>query len=294
MNDVLNIKRDRDGKEVQLRRDPKTIHIVVATPAYGGQCMTAFAHSVMALQDIARQTGMGWNFMTINNESLVQRARNTIAADFLATSGTHLLFIDADIGFDALDVIRLLDAQKPVVAGVYPKKSIDWQRVSFAAARGESDLQEYSAMYNLNFEFAKVDGKDVIEAEDHLIKVKDAATGFLLIERAVFERMIEAYPDIAYTANVNQREGQTHHAFFDCWIDPVTKTYLSEDWAFCRRCQEMGIPIWVDSRIRLSHSGTYVFDGAPLSRWLDFYAEAVPVVPEVKDPANDAQPATGT
>ena len=51
------------------------------------------------------------------------------------------------------------------------------------------------------------------------------------------------------------------YALFDTLIDPDTRRYLSEDYTFCRRWQEIGGTIWMDPSINLDHQGTYVFKG---------------------------------
>ena len=88
------------------------IKTFVATPMYGGMCTGFFTQSMMMLQLAHQQRGwqMATSFMF--NESLIDRARNSLAHAFMKTDCTHLLFIDADIKFDAGQVMALLDADK--------------------------------------------------------------------------------------------------------------------------------------------------------------------------------------
>jgi hypothetical protein len=37
--------------------------------------------------------------------------------------------------------------------------------------------------------------------------------------------------------------------------------YYSEDWTFCENWRDLGGQVWVDKRVLLRHTGTYVFDG---------------------------------
>ena len=65
----------------------------------------------------------------IVNESLITRARNYCVDEFMRSDSTHMLFLDADIGFNANDVIAMLAMQSDespydVLAAPYPKKSI--------------------------------------------------------------------------------------------------------------------------------------------------------------------------
>ena len=53
------------------------------------------------------------------------------------------------------------------------------------------------------------------------------------------------------------------YALFDTMIDPVDRRYLSEDYTFCRRWQEIGGDIWLDPSISLNHYGHFCFQGNP-------------------------------
>ena len=52
-----------------------------------------------------------------------------------------------------------------------------------------------------------------------------------------------------------------NHLLFDCIIDPESRRYLSEDYTFCRRWQDMGGDVWLDPRTALNHIGHYTFRG---------------------------------
>jgi hypothetical protein len=45
-------------------------------------------------------------------------------------------------------------------------------------------------------------------------------------------------------------------------IDPESKRYLSEDYAFCRRWQQMGGKIYADCMTTLGHIGNLRFFGS--------------------------------
>jgi hypothetical protein len=60
---------------------------------------------------------MGHNLRieTLPTESLINRARNKFVTKFLDNkefNGTHLLFIDADIGFTLQNILRVIDFNK--------------------------------------------------------------------------------------------------------------------------------------------------------------------------------------
>ena len=102
-------------------------HIFVATPMYGGLCYGFYMQSGLKLQTMCKDSGLNLSFSMLFNESLIQRARNLLAANFLKSDATHLMFIDADILFRPEDIFPMLEADKDIICGIYPKKEINWQ-----------------------------------------------------------------------------------------------------------------------------------------------------------------------
>ena len=239
--------------------------IFIATPCYGGMVTEEFHRSIINLTNIMIFNKIDYLTMTLANDSLVTRARNTLASVFLAYKEcTHLMFIDADIGFQWESVLRLIEHDKDVVVGAYPKKGIDWDTVYNAVSNDNSitadTLKEHSTNYALNF---IINDDGTLVTENNLIKLKDAGTGFMLIKRSVFEKFINNYPEIKYIndINIDDQLSNEFYAFFDTSINEISKRYLSEDYTFCRRWQKIGGDIWLDPDIKLNHVGQYVFSG---------------------------------
>lgn len=245
-------------------------NILLATPCYGNQLLRGYFHSVLRLNDLCASLNIGLDVSTIGNESLITRARNYFVSLMLCDEKyTHLLFIDSDITFDPTSVIRMLDADKDVVAGVYPKKSIDWKKVTELSkneAINPEFIEPISHDYALNILPQKENGTVNIPIVNSFMKVSYVATGFLLIKRDVLVRMTKEFPETKY---VNDVGGYNHgkneeffYALFDCVIDPNSKRYLSEDYAFCQRWLGMNGEIWVDLLCNLNHTGSYEFKGS--------------------------------
>jgi hypothetical protein len=210
----------------------------------------------------------------VGNESLIPRARNILIQRFLQTDGyTHFLFIDSDIGFNPDSVLRLLRFNKHINSAVYAKKSINWGLVKEKIAEGSpEDIRQMGIDFNLNIQSteAPVDG---------FVKVLDVATGFLLMTREVLEKMkwyfsgnIEGVPTLMCKNDIQGQNVDTYCALFDCLIDPTPPhRYLSEDYAFCRRYQQMIADprsgcdptdgIWCSIAEPLAHVGSNVFSG---------------------------------
>ena len=72
---------------------------MLALPQYGGECSSIFAQGFADLAYLAGQRSSHVAPFYCLNESLIARARNTCIANFLHSDCTHLMFIDADIGF---------------------------------------------------------------------------------------------------------------------------------------------------------------------------------------------------
>lgn len=103
--------------------------LFLAVPMYGGNCLGMFAKSYGDLVTLCSQYGIPLKTYFLFNESLIPRARNYCADEFMRSEMNHLMFIDADIGFSANDVIAMMamQVQHPdkydIIGGPYPKKS---------------------------------------------------------------------------------------------------------------------------------------------------------------------------
>jgi len=249
--------------------DLRQERIFVATPAYGGMLTEAYFRSVIRLLTFCNQHQIQIAFGTIANESLVTRARNVLVAYFLQSNYTKLFFVDADIEFQVEDVLKLLAHKKDVAVGAYPKKGVNWQRIlqSVRADNKEYTDQQiaaYGSDYAINFRFVDRERRQ-IAIENGAIRLHDGATGFMMIDRSVIDKMIKAYPELKYNNDLNTPPdlNDYFYAFFDTMIDPKDKRYLSEDYTFSRRWQDIGGDIWLDPSISLNHHGHFCFAGNP-------------------------------
>jgi hypothetical protein len=215
----------------------KTTRVHICMPCYGGQLTESTFMSYIKWANVARQLGLDWTVETMTNESLISRARNTLTAKFLHTKeSTHLMFIDADIGWEPWHLLVMLNHDKDVVGGLYPMKSlpVKW------CVNGIPDADQNDP--------------------SGLIEVTKTGTGFLLMKRHVFDKL-NAHPAVKPFIN-------------DIGLDPVLNPYMktyfdtavrenryySEDWTFCENWRDIGGQVFVDKRVLLKHTGTYVFD----------------------------------
>lgn len=235
-NNNANVSPD-EAQQQMIERLQK-LHVHFCTPCYGGNIMEPCFGSYMRFAMLAMKYGINFSLDTMVNESLITRGRNNLVAKFLANEkATHLMWVDADIKWDPEAVLRMALYNVGVVCGLYPMKGLPIR-------------------YVLN---TLPGGKRV----GPLIEVSTSGTGFMLIRRDVIEKLVELMPETKYKDSLNLGAQYEPHmyALFDTMIDH-NKNYLSEDWTFCKRVREkLEMPIWVDTEIKLDHTGTYNFQG---------------------------------
>lgn len=222
--------------QVQVNVDYlRTTKAHIAMPCYGGMLTESCFMSFIKFANTARQLGIDWTLETMVNESLISRARNTLTAKFLhQKESTHLMFIDADIGWEPWHLLVLLNRDKDMIGGLYPMKTmpIKWVVNGFEGAE---------------------------EGPDGLQEVSKTGTGFLLTKRNVFEKMA-SHPAVKQYKNDIGLDPVYDQYLRTYWDTAVRQNrYYSEDWTACENWRDMGGRIWVDKRVLLRHTGTYVF-----------------------------------
>lgn len=235
--------------------------VTIGTPCFGGQVSSLYAVSLLKLQKAFADRGWSVGFLLQAGDALVTRARQTILAHFLDDpNATHLLFIDADIGFESEQVFRLLEFGADFTAAAYPAKQINWELMADAVRAGRTPLESATLSYVVEREASK----DLVTRQG-FVRSRYAGTGFLMIRRSALEAMIEHYPELRYTHEHGAAGPLTgsrwRSALFNCMLDEATGFYLSEDYSFCRRWTDMGGEIWVDYMSRVNHVGVMVFRG---------------------------------
>jgi hypothetical protein len=225
-------------QQIQVNVDYlKTTRVHICMPCYGGMLTESCFMSYIKWSNTCRQLGIDWTMETMTNESLISRARNTLTAKFLHNKeSTHLMFIDADIGWEPWHLLVMLNADKDVIGGLYPMKSlpVKWCVNGFEGAE--------------------------VSEDGNLQEVSKTGTGFMLIKRSVFEKL-NAHPatkpfmnDIGLPVELNP--------YMKTYFDTAVREnrYYSEDWTFCENWRDLGGKVWIDKRVLLKHTGTYVFD----------------------------------
>jgi hypothetical protein len=240
---------------------------------YGGVCAGMFAKSCADLSAICTQYGIPLQFYYLFNESLITRARNYCCDEFMRSDAQHMMFIDSDIGFNPQDVIALMALQAneeekyDIIGGPYPKKCISWEKIKHAVDKGVADedpnvLEKFVGDYVFN---PKGDQTSIPLSDP--VEVLEIGTGFMMVTKKAMQKFYDSYKD---QYSYKPDHVRTEHfdgtreilMFFQAEVDPKSKRYLSEDYWFCQKAQEIGLRTWFCPWMKLQHVGTYIFGGS--------------------------------
>ena len=175
-----------------------------------------------------------------------------------------MLFIDSDISIGAKTILKMLQAQKELISVPYPLKAFLWDKGFDEIAQGNvkkpKDLEQIFNSYPM-----KVADKNDILLKDGIIEITHAPTGCMLINRSVFDKLIEKYPEREIKQNtvINSKLVLKKHMwnFFDTLHDPKEKTYLGEDFAFCKLWKDIGGKCYAYILDEITHVGEHQYTG---------------------------------
>jgi len=217
--------------------------ILLAIPAYGGNvCEKTLTGVYETTRDLVRE-GISVELITAVNESLIHQARSNLANFFYHnTDATHLLWIDADIGFHGEDVKKLIELNVEFAAATYPKKVLP--------LRYTCSLPKEGVVWN---------------KERNAIMAAQVGCGFQLLARSAFEKIADTFPELKYSPRsesraLSQGEIDGSYHYYDTYKNSKG-ILVGEDYAFCNRFRKAGGTIWLRPDITLSHVGSYVFTG---------------------------------
>tara|TARA_R110000868_G_scaffold26805_3_gene102835 strand:- start:539 stop:2050 length:1512 start_codon:yes stop_codon:yes gene_type:complete len=234
------------------------MNLFIATPAHGGKFDDIYVQAMVGTIPCLLNAGAGFRFRTIPNESSIEKARNLIVQEFLeAKDCTHLLFIDADMGWNGPDVLRLMSHGKDVVAAVGVRKSEGPPSFCLNAPRIRQCI------------------------ETGTVEVNEVGTGMMLISRNCIEKMMKAYPELRWRDRHSGKVFPNLFQFTNQLTGPKTEEFprgapelWSEDFTFCQRWREIGGSVFVDQFIMLGHQGQKTFFGRFHDHLLDSSSEA--------------------
>jgi hypothetical protein len=257
--------------------------LYILTPCYGSLCYVSYMVCLINTMNVCNTLGIEFHVEFCRNDSLVPRARNNLIARAMSNpKATHFMFIDADITWTALDVVKLVTSDQYLVGGLYPLKHFHFDRLNdpnaietWKKARDSQpflkDTSDEDIIQNnlLRYNFNHIPGKNTVHIMKNLLEVRHLATGFMMIRRETIETMAKAFPSTKYVDDVGflkPHENEHAYALFDCAVDEGH--YYSEDWLFSQRWRNMGGKIYVNATINLTHTGLQDFTGSFLTSLL--------------------------
>jgi hypothetical protein len=245
-----------------IKKERAPYSIFVATPVHD-QCSIHYAQGLLEFQKECMKRNVDVAFQ-IMKSSLVTQGRNLCVSGFLESGLTHMLFIDSDILFNAESIFKMIERDKDVISIPYPLKTLMWDKAFRKMQKGQiktpDDIRKSLHSYPM-----KVSNPNDIDVDRGVIEVTHSPTGCMLIKRQVFDKMIKAYPDkqIVQKTVINGEyvDKPNMWNFFDTIHDPETKTYLGEDFSFCKIWTEIGgkCHAFIDDPI--AHIGEHQYQG---------------------------------
>jgi len=254
-------KEDSSEKRETVKQGLK---IFVATPVHS-ECSIHYTQSLLMFQQKCMLHGILVSFALLKS-SLVTQGRNLCVSNMLEEGDKYdyLLFIDSDIEFSFESIMKLVNADKDVIACPYPLKSIDWDKI--AKRIEQKDIKNGDIMSRQGYTWPiKLEGQTDLFINNGVAEVSHAPTGCMLIKRQVFKKMIEKFPHLKINqptiVNGKMVEREYFYNFFDTYHEPETKKYYGEDFGFCKRWAEIGGKCHILIEEFITHVGEYRYTG---------------------------------
>jgi hypothetical protein len=232
--------------------------ILIGTPVLGGLVGMAYAESLFNLRGALDEHRIGCAF-TFTSSSDLEMSRNHIASEAMAEGYTHLLFVDADMGFRPSAVLRMLAANRPVIGANYVRKKLDLIAMLDDARNADTQDPTWKRKVISRRMLFSADPLDSVSVQGGIARFNGIGMGVTLIETAALRRMVD---ELALEPRTPFREAMKFplYGFFTRTTDPAGKL-LSEDFSFCARWRACGGDIWALLDEPILHAGTYVYGG---------------------------------
>jgi len=221
--------------------DLSKTHLVIAVPTYDGKVPIKWIEEFFTLSRLALQYKFKLSLSYQSCGALITNNRNIAAAEFIELKdATHMLFIDSDILFQAMDIVKLLATTEVGYEMIHVPYPLKKDEPEFHVETGPEGVQE---------------------SPHGLWRSYAAGCGFVMMKRSVIEKLIEAHPELFYFNRFLQKD---MYALFDqMLVQPKLgekPIYFGEDVSFFRRWKDIGGEMWCDPNIRLQHIGMKTYD----------------------------------
>lgn len=230
------------------------MHVLLPIICYNHTCHAGFMFSLMKLVLKLKDMSIDATLFPIGFDSLVNRARNASIAYFMSGQYTHLLFLDTDIEFNTEDIIKLLHSNEKLIGIAYAQKWLDIDKMNEVFKKDDVPANPLSLCTNHSVSMLST------EPLSEKMEVHYLTTGCMLIDKAVIDILIRAYPERRYTNTIDgygDANKNLFYNFFSVEINPETNQYESEDHTFCRLWKEQCGKIYLIPDVTLTHYGWF-------------------------------------
>lgn len=229
--------------EEKMTETPNLSHIrlLISTPCDGNNLDMFYVSSLSQTIGMIRELG-GWvNWHTSPGCADLPLARAKLLGKFYRSDATHMLLVDADMGWEANSVLRLLLADREYIGAAGPKKGYP---IIFAANNASEDGEIWPTE---------------VEVDTGIIQCTEVGAAFMLMNKSCASKMVEAYKD---TLGWDSGENITEYAVYDPMVFTTPKgkrMRWSEDFSFCKRWRALGGKIYLCPEIELKHTGSHTW-----------------------------------
>ena len=214
--------------------------VFIAMPCYDSVKITTMLSVIKLIQQLGK-SGIEVGIHTMKSP-LIHQARNYLTSVFLTTEYQYLLFIDSDVEFEPEAVVRMMVAKKNIVCTPYRVKS--------------PDITKH--VYTVEFK----DPKNILVLAEGLVEIEAGPTGLMLIDRKVFEKIIENRTDLKIINKATPNAGKSHEFYYNFFDFGFKKGYaMGEDVSFCRLVRDNDFKIYANIESPTSHHGGYAWKG---------------------------------
>jgi hypothetical protein len=216
--------------------------ILICVPAYGQSVTAQTMESLYTLAQFLAFNNVR-NQLSWYSAADIVEVRNLFLTTWYDTQPqfSHLLFVDADMGFEPHLIRDMVKFDKPLTGTFYARRQMTASVVG-AALHADHSL------------------KDV---RDGFLPASYVGGGVMLIQRKMIKEMLEKMPEISdalpsVLAQATTAPLKRLIRAFDCILKGDRR--LSEDVSFCARWREVcGGEIWANVNHKISHVGPFDF-----------------------------------
>ena len=251
------------NKHRTIEINPKGLSIFVATPVHS-EVSIHYTQACLEFQKQCMKNNVMVMFQLMKS-SLVTQGRNLCVSSFMESGMSHLLFIDSDIDFQSESIFKMIETGKDVISIPYPLKTFMWDKAWRKIQNGEiKDEKELSRSF-YSYPMKIADNYDDITLDKGVMEVTHSPSGCMLIKREVIEKMIKEYShlEIIQDTIVNGEMIKRPYMYnlFDTFYDSETKTFLGEDFAFCKKWTDIGGKCHAYVLDSITHVGEHQYCG---------------------------------